>query len=162
VLYEVKTWYQINDFYPKTVALFERQFGVLLVIILLMVLLSVANSVNMSTSERVGEFGTMAALGNRRRQIFRLIVAENMFLGLIGAAGGTALGVILAAGISAIGIPMPPPPNSSLGYTAQIRVVPAQLGFAFAVGLIATIGASLLPARRIVKIPVIEALRQNF
>jgi hypothetical protein len=37
---------------------------VLRLIILLMVLLSVANSVNMSVFERVGEFGTMMALGN--------------------------------------------------------------------------------------------------
>jgi putative ABC transport system permease protein len=160
-VYEVKTWYEINDFFGKTVALFKRQFGVLLVIILLMVLLSVANSVNMTTFERVSEFGTMMAFGNRRRQVFLLILAENVVLGFIGAAAGIVLGVFLAWVISAIGIPMPPPPNSNLGYTARIRVVPGQLGVAFAVGWIATMGASLLPARRITRIPVIDALRQN-
>jgi len=160
-VYEVKTWYEINDFFRKTVALFERQFGVLLVIILLMVLLSVANSVNMTTFERVSEFGTMMAFGNRRRQVLLLILAENVVLGLLGAAGGIVLGVSLAWVISAIGIPMPPPPNSNLGYTAQVRIFPGQLGVAFAVGWIATIGAALLPARRIVRIPVVDALRQS-
>ena len=48
-----------------TVELYGRQFGVLRVIILIMVLLAVANTINMSTFERVGEFGTMRALGNR-------------------------------------------------------------------------------------------------
>ena len=160
-VYEVKTWYEINDFFGKAVALFERQFGVLLVIILLMVLLSVANSVNMTTFERVSEFGTMMAFGNRRRQVFLLIVAENVVLGLFGAAGGIVFGVLLAWVISAIGIPMPPPPNSNLGYTAQIRLVPEQLVVAFAVGWVATVGASLLPARRITRIPVVDALRQS-
>ena len=67
-----------------------RQFGVLQFIILLMVLLSVANSVNMSLFERQGEFGTMQALGNRRKDVVRLVITESILLGLAGAAlGGT-------------------------------------------------------------------------
>ncbi len=53
---EVNTWLQLNDFYAKTVKMYDIQFGVLRIIILLMVLLSVVNSVNMSVFERVGEF----------------------------------------------------------------------------------------------------------
>ena len=74
---EVKTWLKLNDFYAKTVKMYDVQFGVLRIIILLMVLLSVVNSVNMSVFERVGEFGTMMALGNRSRRVFTLIIAEN-------------------------------------------------------------------------------------
>ena len=59
---EIKTWVELNDFYEKTVELYKGQFGVLQLIILVMVLLSVANSVNMSIFERTGEFGTMMAL----------------------------------------------------------------------------------------------------
>lgn len=51
---EIKTWVELNDFYEKTVELYKGQFGVLQIIILIMVLLSVANSVNMSIFERVG------------------------------------------------------------------------------------------------------------
>ncbi|HET9046529.1 MAG TPA: ABC transporter permease, partial [Casimicrobiaceae bacterium] len=50
--YEIATWQELNDFHSKTVTLYERQFGVLQLIILLTVMLSVANSVNMSVSER--------------------------------------------------------------------------------------------------------------
>jgi len=62
--------------------------------------------------------------------------------------------------ISAIGIPMPPPPNANLGYTALIRILPQEIATAFAVGFIATVGASILPARRVIRIPVVDALRQ--
>jgi putative ABC transport system permease protein len=160
-IYEVKTWYQINDFYEKAVALYARQFSVLIVIILLMVLLSVANSVNMGTFERVGEFGTMMALGNRPGQVFRLIVLENLLLGAIGAAIGAVLGMVLALAISAVGIPMPPPPNANLGYTAHILIVPTQIALAFTVGFVATVLASLFPAFKVTKIPVVDAIRQN-
>lgn len=158
---EVKDWLELNDFYVKTVEMYDTQFGVLRLIILLMVLLSVANSVNMSVFERVGEFGTMMALGNRGNRIFALIVAENAILGLVGAVAGVVLGVMLALAISAVGIPMPPPPNSDLAYTAHILVVPAVLVGAFFTGLIATVAAALLPARHVRRIPVVDALRQN-
>jgi putative ABC transport system permease protein len=155
------SWQELNDFYTKTVVLYKRQFGVLQLIVLLMVLLSVANSVNMSTFERVGEFGTLRALGNRSGHVFRLILVENTIVGLMGGMLGVALGIVLALVISAIGIPMPPPPNANLGYTALIRIVPEEIAMAFAVGFLATVGASVLPARRVVRIPVVDALRQS-
>lgn len=158
---EVKTWSELNDFYEKTVDLYKSQFGVLQLIILVMVCLSVANSVNMSIFERVGEFGTMMALGNQSRHVFHLIMSETLILGSIGASMGILLGVFLAVTISAIGIPMPPPPNADLGYIAQIRIVPSVLLLAFIIGLSATVFAAIVPARKISRLPIVEALRQN-
>ena len=158
--FEVKRWNELTDFYDKTVTLYDRQFGVLRLIILIMVLLGVANSVNMGVFERVGEFGTMMALGNRRMDVFRLVMMENVIIGLIGSAAGLLMGVVLAWSISALGIPMPPPPSSEVGYMAQIRVVPKELVLAFVVGVVATVAAAVLPARRVARIPVAEALRQ--
>lgn len=158
---EVKTWLQLNDFYTKTVEMYDAQFGALRIIILLMVMLSVANSVNMSVFERVGEFGTMMALGNRGMRVVQLIIAENAIIGMIGATAGVLLGIILALVISAIGIPMPPPPNSDIAYTAHIILGPEVIVGAFLVGLVATVAAALLPAARVRRIPVVDALRQS-
>ena len=126
-----------------------------------MVVLSVANSVNMSVFERIGEFGTMRALGDRAGRVFRLIVTESALLGSIGAILGVAGGVVLATAISAVGIPMPPPPNGNVGYTAIIRIVPSVLAMAFTVGLAATLLAALLPALKVSRVPVVDALRAN-
>ena len=159
--FEVKTWYQLADFYQKAVDLYERYFLVLHIIILGLVLLSVANSVNMTIFERTGEFGTLMALGNRGSSVFRLILQEIFILGLIGSAAGAILGLALAAIISTIGIPMPPMPNTNSGYTALIRIVPWEVGKAFAVGFFATLCAALIPARRAARLPIVEALRCN-
>lgn len=158
---EISSWRQLSDFYDKSVDMYRRQFGVLQGIILIMVFLSVANSVNMSTYERLGEFGTMRALGNRGSNVMSLVLMESVLLGFIGATVGVALGVMAALAISAIGIPMPPPPNASVGYTALIRVVPSVVLIAFAVGVTATLLASVIPAYRVSKISVVDALRQN-
>ena len=159
--YEVKTWYELADFYSKAVDLYRRQFAVLQFIILLMVLLSVANSVNMAVYERVGEFGTLMALGDKQGDIFRLLLKEYTLLGLLGAGLGVVFGVVMAWAISGIGIEMPPPPNSDIGYMAHIRVVPEVVIMAFGVGAAATLLAALLPAYRVARMPVAEALRKN-
>jgi putative ABC transport system permease protein len=159
--YELASWRELSDFYDKTVQLYKSQFGVLRLIILLMVLLSVANSVNMTLFERTREFGTLLALGDRPNRVFALIMTESLLLGLFGAGLGMALGCTAAWIISAIGIPMPPPPNANVGYTAFIRLVPVEVFSAGAVGFVATCLAAVLPARRASRMPVVDALRKG-
>ena len=121
---EVKTWEELNDFYAKTVKLYDTQFGVLRLIVLVLVVLCVANSINMSVFERTAEFGTMRALGNRSADVFRLIVTEACLIGRHWRGLRASLRArLIAWGISAIGIPMPPPPNADIGYMARIPLV---------------------------------------
>lgn len=160
-MFEVKTWFELADFYQKTVDVYRQQFGVLQIIILIMVVLSVANSVNMAIHERIGEFGTLMSLGNRRQLVFRLVLIENMILGFVGSCIGVLAGVLLAWAISKVGIPMPPPPNADVGYIARIQLVPQIVAIAFAVGWSATIIAALLPARRASRLEIVDALRAN-
>jgi len=90
----------------------------------------------------------------------RLVVMEGALMGMAGALVGVALGSGAVWIISQIGIPMPPPPNSNLEFTASIRIVPSVLGAAFLVGLLATVLASLAPALRVTFLPIVEALRR--
>ncbi|MEW6416151.1 MAG: ABC transporter permease [Pseudomonadota bacterium] len=159
--YEVKPWHELADFYEKTVALYRRQFGALQFIVMLMLVMSVASTVNMVVHERTGEFGTLLALGLRRRQVFQMVLLENTLLGVIGAALGVGFGVALAWLLSAAGLDMPPPPGSNSGYTATIRIVPGVLAAAALTGALAATLAALLPGRRAAKLPVVDALRHN-
>lgn len=159
--FDTTTWNKISDFYDKTVELYDRQFGVLRLIILIMVLLSVANSINMTLFERTREFGTMQAIGDRTYDIFKLIILESFFLGLLGALLGMLLGSFFAIAISAIGIPMPPPPNANLGYLALIRLDVISVLTAGTIGFMACVLASLIPARRASRLDIGEALRHG-
>ena len=159
--YEVKPWHELADFYNKTVALYRRQFGALQFIILVMLILSVANTVNMVVHERTGEFGTLLALGSRGHSIFWLVVLENTVLGLVGGALGVVVGIVLALALSEFGLEMPPPPGSNASYTATIRLVPWVLGAAAITGTLSAIAAAILPGRRAARLLVVDALRQN-
>jgi putative ABC transport system permease protein len=159
--FEVRTWQDRADFYNSTVALYRRQFGFLLLIVLVIVVLGVANSVNLTLHERTVEFGIMRALGRTRRHVFRVAVFESLLLGLAGSFIGVLAGIALALLISAIGIPMPPPPNSDVGYVAAIRLAPSFVGVAFAIGVLAAVCGALLPAHHLARIPLVDALRRG-
>jgi putative ABC transport system permease protein len=156
----VRTWDELNDFYANTVLLYDRQFAVLRLIILILVVLGVASTVNMTVHERMAEFGTMRALGNRAGWVTGLILTECLVLGLAGALIGVTLGVVAALVLSSIGIPMPPPPNSSVGYTARIALAPIVLLDAAIVGTAAPVISGVLPALRARRIAIVDALRQ--
>jgi putative ABC transport system permease protein len=53
-------------------------------------------------------------------------------------------------------------PNSNLGYTAYIQIIPSVLIMSFIIGTAAAILAAILPARHVSRTQVVEALKQNF
>lgn len=155
----VKSWQELNDFYGKTVALYRQQFRVLEVIVLALILLSVANSINMTAFERTGEFGTMLALGNSNRMVATIFAVENLLLAFIGVALGLFAGCVVALVVSKVGLSMPPPPNSDLPYTAHIRLAPPTVLMAAVVGMLAALAASAFPALAVMRLSPSRALR---
>ncbi|SFW11302.1 ABC transporter permease [Nitrosovibrio sp. Nv17] len=158
---ELVPWHQQADFYKKTVTLFSQQMNVLRLIIGCIIILSISNMLVMNVLERTGEIGTLLAIGFKRSKILRLFAMEGLLLGLIGASMGLVLGYALAEVISAIGIPMPPPPGMTEGYTGEIRVTASVMTHAFLVALVTTSLAGVYPAWQASRLQIINALRHN-
>lgn len=158
---EIVPWVQLADFYNKTVLLFSRQVTVMKLIIAAIIVLSISNTMMMSVMERTGEVGTSMALGNSRRDLLSQFLGEGLILGIAGALIGVVLGSALAALISYIGIPMPPPPGATEGFTAKIRVTTALTVQALVLAVITTLIASAYPAWKASRMIIVDALRHN-
>lgn len=156
-----RPWWEMADFYTKTVRLFSRQMGVVNLIIALIIVLSISNTLTKSVLERTGEIGTLLATGTRRRSVMKLFLLEGLVLGIVGGAAGLAIGLSLARAISAVGIPMPPPPGSNRGYVAGILVTGPLAARAFLVSVVTALAASLHPAWRASRLAIVDALRHN-
>jgi putative ABC transport system permease protein len=154
-------WYDLAEFYNKTSELFSTQVGVVKLIIAVIIVLSISNTLSMSVLERTSEIGTCMALGMRRKRILRLYILEGLLLGVVGGAVGVALGLLLAALLSYFGIPMPPPPGSDKGFSAEILVTAPIVINAFLLAVITTFLSSLLPAFKASRLEIVEALRHN-
>ncbi len=154
-------WYSLADFYNKTVVLFSRQMGVVRIIIALIIVLGISNILMMSALERTGEIGTLLAIGSHRRSIMELFVSEGFLLGVFGGAAGLAMGLFAAQFISAMGIPMPPPPGSDEGFTGEIIVTwPLTLG-SFVLAVVTTTLSAVYPAWKASRLEIVDALRHN-
>jgi putative ABC transport system permease protein len=158
---EVTPWTTQADFYRNTVKLFSRQFGILKFIIGVIIVLSISNMMTMSILERTGEIGTLMALGSKRRKILQMFITEGLLLGLTGGVVGLILGMVLAQIISAVGIPMPPAPGMTRGFTGQILVTPGLAFSAFLISGFTSTLASLYPSWKASRLQIVDALRHN-
>lgn len=158
---EFMPWYEQADFYNKTVVLFSQQMEVLRLIIGCIIVLSISNMLVMNVLERTGEIGTLLAIGFKRKKILRMFAIEGFLLGLIGASLGLAIGYGLAELISAIGIPMPPPPGMEEGYTGEIRLTSHVMINSFLIPFVTAALAGLYPAWKASRLHIINALRHN-
>jgi putative ABC transport system permease protein len=157
--FDVVPWYELADFYNKTVELFSKQVNVMKLIIAIIIVLSISNTQTMSVLERTSEIGTSMALGVTRAQTLRRFLYESFVIGLVGGLIGLALGMVLAKLISLVGIPMPPPPGMGRGFTGQIRVSWGLAAEALALALATTVLAGIYPAWKASRMTIVDALR---
>lgn len=155
----VKQWTDLAEFYNKTVDLFSSQLAVVRGVIAAIVLLSVSNTLARNVMERTSEIGTMMALGCSRAGVARAFLLEGAAIGVAGGAVGVLAGWAVAAIVSAIGIPMPPPPGMARGFIGGIAFTVGIAAAAFSVAVLTALAASLMPALRASRIRIIDALR---
>lgn len=124
--------------------------NIMLALLALPALLGLANALGINVIERTREIGMLRAVGARRRQIRRMIIAESLLLSLMGIAfgqlGGIFLSILLTEVLDFAGLHIP--------YEFPLAGVIT----AVAVGLICGILAALIPARRASDLEIISAL----
>ncbi|MBT2525871.1 ABC transporter permease [Streptomyces sp. ISL-99] len=113
----------------------------------------ISNTFTMLVAQRTRELALMRAVGASRRQVKRSVLLEAMVVGALASVVGFALGLGLATGLrsamSAFGAKTPAGP---------LIVSPTSVAAAFAVGVLVTMLAAWLPARRAAKIPPVAAM----
>ena len=159
--FEFVPWYELADFYNKTRDLLTRQMDVMFAIIGVIIVLSISNSMTMGVLERTSEIGTAMALGTRRAGILLQFLVEGGLLGLLGGLLGAAAGIGLAWLISAIGIPMPPPPGQARGFTAEMIVTGRHVAQAIGLALVTSLLAAVYPSWKASRMPIVDALRHG-
>ncbi|MBD3286663.1 FtsX-like permease family protein [candidate division WOR-3 bacterium] len=140
-----------------------RVYWVIYFIILLIASATIINTMLMAVFERIKEIGIMKAMGMRGNRILWLLTAEASMIGLLGAAIGAVLGVLLVLLVGEINFSALSGQN--LGSIYFDPVIKLNLTAGAAIGcflfgwLVATLTA-LYPARQGTKVRPAEALRR--
>ena len=154
----LQTWQDQAFFYAAVRGLYNRIFGLLGMVIVIMVLFSVTNTLGMAVVERTREIGTLRALGTLPSQIVRIFALEGLVLGI----AGTLSGMLMAAGISVFllfaKVQMPPPPGRSDGYPLHVDFSWELYAVTLVAILTLSIAAAWIVSRKAAAKPIVEAL----
>lgn len=154
----VTPWHERAFLYDSVRSLYDRIFGVMGVILLVMVGFAIFNTASMSVLERTREIGSLAAMGTRRSEVLRVFLNEAALIALLGSLVGLLASGTLSAGLMVFDIQMPPPPGQTEGYPLQIYFSPWMAVISTALVTLIAVLASLVATTRSVFKPITEAL----
>lgn len=112
---------------------------------------AILNVMLMSTIERRGEIGVLRAVGIRRSEVLRMILAEAAFLGVVGGVAGAVIALVVGLVLFNV---LAGDPLLALAWDSSRYLV---YGFGFAVG--ASVLSGIYPAWKAANDPPVESLR---
>jgi putative ABC transport system permease protein len=153
-----RTWKDLATTFAQVNSLLYSILSVIRVVILLVTLFILANVMNRVVVERMREWGTLRALGTKKRGILAIVVWEGGLMGALGAALGIVLGFAIATAINLRG-------GLTFNQGAQITQIFVHPGLdSVLVNIIpaALVGglAALFPALRAIRLSPTECLRE--
>src|SRR6185503_432564 len=131
----VRSWLELAQFYQAVRELYNRIFGMLGAIMIVIVMFALGNTMSMAVAERTREIGTLRAIGTHPSEIVRNFLCEGVAIGAAGALAGMLIAAAVTFGLTFAGIQMPPPPGRSAGYPLLVN---------FSLGLYCATGAAVV------------------
>ena len=129
--------------------------AILAFLILFVSLFLIANTMNTIVSEQTREIAMMKAIGATRGTVFRSFLTTSAIIGVIGAAIGAGLGVIVASVVERTFM------QQSFGFDAPFDVDWPTVGISLAIGVGVVILASLPAILRTLRVSVVEGLESH-
>ncbi|MCF3121921.1 FtsX-like permease family protein [Streptomyces arenae] len=114
----------------------------------------IINTFSMLVAQRTREIGLMRAIGSSRKQVNRSVLVEALLLGVFGSVLGVGAGIGLAVGLMKL--------MSGMGMelsTGDLTVAWTTPVVGMVLGIVVTVLAAYLPARRAGKVSPMAALR---
>jgi putative ABC transport system permease protein len=116
----------------------------------------IINTFSILVAQRSRELALLRALGASRRQVNRSVLLEALGVGVVGSTLGLVGGYLLALGLRALfgifGLDLA---------GAEFPVEPSTVVASYAVGIVVTVVAAYLPARRAARIAPVQAMRDD-
>lgn len=116
----------------------------------------IQNTFRIILLQRTKELSLLRALGTSKRQIYRLVISESLFMSIVGSGLGIGLGIGLAVAVKEglkyfeFGLPDGP-----------LVLTPSAAATGIAIGVTVTILSSILPARKASQVSPLEAIRDS-
>ncbi|GAB4511940.1 MAG: FtsX-like permease family protein [Anaerolineae bacterium] len=149
-----------NDTLSQMTAAFELNLQALSLLALVVGVFLIYNTVTFSVVQRRPEIGILRSLGTTQQQVFTLIVGEAFLLGLVGTILGLGLGIIFGRGAVALVSQT----ISDLYFTVNVQSISVStftLVKGASIGILASVGAAVIPAISATRTPPAGVMRRS-
>ena len=114
------------------------------------------NVFSITAAQRQRENALMRAIGASRKQVSRAMLVESLAMGVVGSLIGFGIGILLSQGLNALlqatGFEVP---------TRGLAINPSSFTNTLIAGVVVTVFAAWLPARRAGRVPPLAAMRDT-
>ncbi|TQL69129.1 putative ABC transport system permease protein [Nocardioides albertanoniae] len=142
----------IGDFLD-VISVFLIVFAVIAVIVGAFI---IVNTFSILIAQRSRQLALLRALGASRRQVTTSVLFEALVMALVAATVGILAGWALAHGLAGAFR------QAGLEIASDVLVLtPRTIWISYAVGVLVTLAAALLPSRRAAKVPPVAAMRED-
>ncbi len=163
--FEVLTFKQMLPILVMQLRLYDQTIYIFYAIIAIALIFGIVNTMLMAVIERTHELGVDMAIGMSNRRIFRMILTEAFYLGIIGTAAGLAVSLAVYVPLSRSGwdLAMFSESLNSIGAGTIIYPVLKATTLINTIVIIplAAVAGAVYPALRAVKLQPVEAIRMS-
>jgi len=156
-LFEVHTWEQLSPF-ASVARIVDILIIVVKFILISIVLVSILNIMTMSVYERIGEIGTLAAIGTPPGRILSLFIIEGFSMGLLSTIAGIILSLSALLLMNMIEIDFT---FGQMDLTLNPGIPISEIILTTIIVMIISILASFQPAYKASKMEPVDALAHN-
>ena len=161
--YEVLSYEDMLPLFVAQIQIYDNTMFILYVIIAVALLFGIINTMLMAVMERTHEFGIDMAIGMSNRKIFRMILGEAFFIGIIGTAIGTGISYVSYLELARTGWNLAAFSESLKSFGAGTTIYPvfvvSSILLKVSIIPLATVAGAVYPAIRAIRLRPVEAIR---
>jgi len=155
---ESNTWRSVAVFFVGVMKKQDAVIFALCLIFFCIVTSSIANTMILTLFERKKEIGTMMAIGIKARYVIKLIIMESAIIGVIGSVIGILVSAAVIEILQKVGLSYMPPTGNDVVTIFPVASQPFML-LSFVIGVVSAIAGSIYPARKVLGVNPVDALR---
>ena len=158
--YSVQSWIERNRALFSALQLEKIALGVIVFLIVLVAAFNIVSTLVMVVSDRTREIGILRTMGMTEKGITRVFMIQGVWIGVIGTAAGTAMGVTISWALERFELIKIPGDVYFVDHLPA-AMDPVTIALIVVASVLVSFGATVYPARQASRLQPVDAIRHG-
>ena len=158
--YSVQSWIERNRALFSALQLEKIALGVIVFLIVLVAAFNIVSTLVMVVSDRTREIGILRTMGMTEKGIMRVFMIQGVWIGVIGTAAGTTMGVAISWALERFELIKIPGDVYFVDHLPA-TMDPVTIALVVVASVLVSFGATVYPARQASRLQPVDAIRHG-